>query len=42
MKKNKKYSGKYYVVDFDKFNDIEFENKILTKPDIFTMRRKEK
>ena len=29
-------------MDFDKFNDIEFENKILTKPDIFTMRRKEK
>lgn len=41
-KKNKKYSGKYYVVDFDKFNDTKFKNKILTQSDVLTMRRKEK
>ena len=41
-KKNKKYSGKYYVVGFDKFNDIKFNKKILNYSDIYTMRRKEK
>ena len=39
--KNKKFSGRYYVVDFDNLNDKRLQNKILSNPDFYKMRRNE-